>query len=69
MNDSPLSPGWSWSNSLLPPAWSQWWWVVKTVVRLTFSALTASKTVLGSTGSTIPASFVSSSMIWNIISK
>ena len=41
----------------------QWWCVVKTVVRLTFSSFTAAATVSGATGSTIAASFVTSSTI------
>lgn len=41
----------------------QWWCVVKTFVRLTPSASAALRTVSGSTGSTIAACFVFSSVI------
>ena len=38
------SPGMAFVNSSLPPAWSQWWWVVNTVVNLKPSSFTAAST-------------------------
>lgn len=64
------SPPYTWRllnflhNFVFPPAWSQWWWVVRTFVKVTLFCWTAQATVSGSTGSTIAASCDASSIIF-----